>query len=278
MKLRLFNILITVLLTACATGGHYAPVSERAQPPGQKIQHHIVAPGESLYAIAWRYGIDFRTLASRNLISSPYTIYPGQKLSLWRQLPPKPLPQLAVNRKNSATAKPSPVRPKSSKPNTAKPSQNKNPTKPTAKSPRSKTKTPAPLAKPKPSSKARAIRWAWPAKGRVFAGFGGKNGLHKGIDIGGKLGEPVLAAAAGRVVYAGNGLRGYGLLLIVKHSEQYLSAYAHNNKLRVKAGDQVKGGQRIADIGSSGADRIKLHFEIRKNGKSVNPLWYLPKR
>ena len=112
----------------------------------------------------------------------------------------------------------------------------------------------------------------------MIAPFQGDSGLNKGIDLGGKLGEPVLAAASGRVVYAGSGLSGYGKLLIIKHSEIFLSAYAHNNELLVKEGDFIKGGQRIADMGSSGTDRVKLHFEIRSEGSPVDPLNYLPKR
>ena len=111
-----------------------------------------------------------------------------------------------------------------------------------------------------------------------MSSFQGSNALNKGIDLGGKLGEPVLAAADGQVVYSGSGLRGYGKLLIVKHNETFLSAYAHNDRLLVKEGDFVKAGQRIADMGSSGTDRVKLHFEIRRDGTPVDPLKFLPRR
>jgi lipoprotein NlpD len=111
-----------------------------------------------------------------------------------------------------------------------------------------------------------------------LSSFQGNNGLNKGIDLGGKLGEPVLAAASGQVVYSGSGLRGYGKLLIIKHNETFLSAYAHNDRLLVKEGDLVKVGQRIADMGSSGTDRVKLHFEIRRDGTPVDPLKFLPRR
>jgi lipoprotein NlpD len=120
--------------------------------------------------------------------------------------------------------------------------------------------------------------WQWPASGKVSGLFQGESGLNKGIDLDGKLGEPVLAAASGRVVYAGSGLNGYGKLLIIKHNDTFLSAYAHNNQLSVKEGDVVKAGQRIADMGSSGTDSVKLHFEIRSGGSPVDPLKYLPKR
>lgn len=116
------------------------------------------------------------------------------------------------------------------------------------------------------------IRLSWPAKGKVIAEFSKTN---KGIDIAGKVGEPVLAASNGKVVYAGNSLRGYGNLVIVKHDNTYLTAYAHNSKLLVKEGDAVRKGQRIAEMGDTDANAIKLHFELRVNGKPVNPTPYL---
>jgi lipoprotein NlpD len=117
--------------------------------------------------------------------------------------------------------------------------------------------------------------WHWPARGRVVRRFGSAGS--NGIDIAGRPGQPVRAASAGRVVYSGGGLRGYGELIIVKHNKRYLSAYAHNEEALVKEGDIVAGGQRIATIGRTGTDRVKLHFEIRRDGKPVNPLRYLPK-
>ena len=130
----------------------------------------------------------------------------------------------------------------------------------------------------KNSANSHAPQWRWPTRGIILSSFQGNDGFNKGIDLGGKLGEPVLAAAAGQVVYAGSGLRGYGKLLIIKHNETFLSAYAHNERLRVKEGDLVKVGQVIADMGSSGTDRVKLHFEIRRDGTPVDPLKYLPRR
>jgi lipoprotein NlpD len=129
-----------------------------------------------------------------------------------------------------------------------------------------------------PQSVRGAPEWHWPVAGVILSSFQGNNGLNKGIDLGGKLGEPVLAAASGQVVYSGSGLRGYGKLLIIKHNETFLSAYAHNDRLLVKEGDLVKVGQRIADMGSSGTDRVKLHFEIRRDGTPVDPLKFLPRR
>jgi lipoprotein NlpD len=120
------------------------------------------------------------------------------------------------------------------------------------------------------------VNWTWPAAGRVIATFS-ENG-NKGVDIDGKLGEPVLAAGPGKVVYSGTGIRGYGQLVIVKHNDKYLSAYAHNSKILVKEGQDVTRGQKIAEIGRSDADRPKLHFEIRRFGKPIDPLQFLPNR
>jgi lipoprotein NlpD len=119
------------------------------------------------------------------------------------------------------------------------------------------------------------LAWVWPAKGKVVTGFSETANL-KGIDIAGTAGQAVLASAGGTVVYAGTGLRGYGKLIIVKHSGTYLSAYAHNKEILVKEGQQVAKGQKIAEMGSTDADQVKLHFEIRRHGKPVDPLRYLP--
>ena len=120
--------------------------------------------------------------------------------------------------------------------------------------------------------------WKWPSRGKLIGRFSHGERVNKGIDIGGILGEAVRSARSGKVVYAGSGLTGYGKLIIVKHSEDYLSAYAHSNRILVKEGDVVSAGQRIAEMGSSGTNRTMLHFEIRKSGKPVNPLKLLPKR
>jgi lipoprotein NlpD len=125
---------------------------------------------------------------------------------------------------------------------------------------------------------AQVGAWRWPATGKLVRGFSGGTQPHKGVDFTGGIGDPVYAANGGTVVYAGSGVRGYGNLLIVKHDAQYLSAYAHNSRLLVKEGDVVDGGQQIAEIGDSGSDRVKLHFEVRRQGNPVDPLKVLPKR
>lgn len=141
----------------------------------------------------------------------------------------------------------------------------------------------SPTDSPKPSSTSSApsptevqINWAWPATGPLLQGF--DPAKNKGIDIAGKAGDPVLAAADGSVVYAGSALRGYGNLVIVKHGSTFVSAYAHNQTLLVKDGQSVKRGQKIAEMGQSEADRVKLHFEIRKNSTPIDPMQYLPSR
>jgi len=123
---------------------------------------------------------------------------------------------------------------------------------------------------------ASGLGFVWPASGSVIAGF--NESTNKGLDIAGKAGDPIIAAADGRVVYAGAGLRGYGHLVILKHNNTYLTAYAHNQKLLVKEDQNVKKGQKIAEMGSSDADRVKLHFEVRRQGKPVDPSRYLPSR
>ena len=122
------------------------------------------------------------------------------------------------------------------------------------------------------------MAWQWPTSGGVIAGYGSSTKTRSGIQIGGKQGQAIRAASAGRVVYAGTGLTGYGHLLIIKHNNDYLSAYGHNDRLLAKEGDQVAAGQRIADMGIGPGQRALLHFEIRLRGEPVNPLGYLPKR
>ena len=186
---------------------------------------------------------------------------------------PQATPPVAVPSSPAArpTAPPSSAPPSSASPSSVPPS---------AAPPGSAT-----VAKAAPSSRPESARvpeiddakldWAWPTSGKVIAGFSESANL-KGIDIGGKAGQPVLASAAGRVVYAGAGLRGYGKLVIVKHNNTYLSAYAHNREIMVKEGQQVSKGQKIGEMGDTDADQVKLHFEIRRLGKPIDPAKFLP--
>src|SRR5690554_1927410 len=273
---RLFIVLLGLSICACSTAPP-ADVSDRHQPPSRKILLHSVASGETLYSIAWRYGLDFRSLARHNGIGPPYTIYKAQQLRLDIDDASKRLPPPAIT---ASSRVPAPSNNRSvavaqgprTTVNTAPPAQAKPAPKPQAKAPAPA----APAKAPAPSS--GPVQWQWPAAGPVIGSYSSSSGLNKGIDIGGKLGDSVKAAGSGRVVYAGTGLRGYGKLVIVKHNETFLSAYAHNQALLVDEGDNVKVGQQIAQLGSSGTDKEKLHFEIRRDGKPVNPLTYLPKR
>ncbi len=249
----MINILITfLLLSGCVTGSYQAPVSDREQPPPEKIAYHIVAPGETLYSIAWRYGLDYQSLARANGIGGQFQIYPGQRLNLNLDKPVKLSSHVTPSRKASSATQRTDIKRQKDQPTRVKQS-------------------------PVISSSNSKLFWHWPIKGQLYQRFSSTKGLKKGIDILGKKGESVLSAAAGRVVYAGDGLRGYGKLLIIKHNETFLSAYAHNNKIVVKEGDIVKAAQKIAEVGSTGTVRNMLHFEIRRNGVPVDPEVYLPR-
>lgn len=247
MLLRSLALLTVIFFAACSSVP--APVDHRNQPPSRKISTHVVGKGETLFSIAWGYGLDYRGLARANNIDSTYTIRPGQVL------------RLTDNVEASGAYK--------------APSTSKN----TRADGKSSTASPAGSVKsPVKSMGEGEVRWQWPVAGKIIQGFSAAENANKGIDIAGSPGEPVLAASSGKVVYAGSGLLGYGLLIIVKHNDRYLSAYAHNRELLVKEGSSVKAGEKIAEMGSSGTDRVKLHFEIRRDGKPVDPEIYLPKK
>ena len=248
----LFSLLITFVCTSCSFLPPFQAQKSAVVSTNPPSTYRVV-PGDTLYSIAWRYGFKYEELAKYNSISKPYIIKPGQVIRLDLASAKTRLPG-NKNLNSRLTNKTQ------------------------ASYPRKKNSTKlSPETKLSPVVDA-APQWRWPAQGALLSSFQGSNGLNKGIDIGGKLGEPVLAAASGQVVYAGSGLRGYGKLLIIKHNETFLSAYAHNHRLLVQEGDLVKVGQRIADMGSSGTNRVKLHFEIRREGVPVNPLHYLPRR
>lgn len=227
---------------------------------------YAVQRGDTLFGIAFRFGWDWKELAARNGIREPYIIYPGQRI-----------------RFSGATSRPTavasaPVARTSSQPVTTvsvvSPSTVRSTPAPVASQP----VVTAPAATPVKDVRRSASGWAWPASGTLIGRFSSNGSLNKGIDLAGELGQPVLAASGGTVVYAGSGLRGYGELVIIKHNDTFVSAYGHNRRLLVKEGQQVKVGQMIAEMGSTGTDRVKLHFEIRRQGKPVDPLQYLPSR
>lgn len=254
--------LLGLTLTLGACGGHV---------------YHVVERGETLYSIGWMYGYDYRQVAQWNDIDSPYYLRSGQRL---RVAPPTGVATTPLQEYRPAKRRPAPV----------VAAVGKGSTPPVAERSRSASSRPTKLDKPatvvaKASAAAKKQvhyqmpRWRWPVREmRVLRTFSSGDPARQGLDIAGKLSAPVYAAAAGRVVYAGSGLVRYGKLIIVKHNEKYLSAYAHNHKLHVKEGDVIKAGQKIAGMGRTGASRVKLHFEIRRNGKPVDPLRYLPRR
>ncbi|MFC5570632.1 peptidoglycan DD-metalloendopeptidase family protein [Lysobacter yangpyeongensis] len=223
-----------------------------------------VERGETLYGIAFRNGIDVRDLAAWNGIGAPYTIYPGQILRLYPR------------RGTTAATRPAttPPRPATTPPTQPATSQTA-PDRPVATRPTTPPVTTPPPPAPAPASD---IRWRWPAEGTLLNRFVAGEPTKQGIDITGDGGTPVNAAADGVVVYSGSGLVGYGELVIIKHSDAWLSAYGHNRARMVNEGAIVKAGQQIAVMGRTGAPRDMLHFEIRYNGKPVDPLLYLPKR
>lgn len=229
---------------------------------------HVVRQGETLYGIAWNYGRDYRELGNANGLSPPWTIRVGQVLRL--DLRGKVASASGSAAKPSRTAKKPSNRTSRAKPPTPTPASSR---KPTVTQQADKS---APLASR--TQTVASIPWRWPHSGTVIAGYSASGKVNKGVDIAGKSGDAVRAAADGSVVYAGNGLLGYGNLIIVNHNEHYLSAYGHNRKILVSEGEGVKAGQAIAELGSSGSERPVLHFEIRKNGNPVDPAHYLPRR
>lgn len=240
-------------------------------------ERYTVLRGDTLFSIAFRYGLDFRRLAAANAIVAPYTIYPGQRLQLAEADPPKPAPKPAPKQTPTPVPETEPAKTvaKATGPSVAARSPG-NAGRSTAPTPaRAPAKTePRASAQSEVNTDAKVGSWRWPVRGRVVRRF--EKNLHKGVDISGNRGDPVLATAGGRVVYAGSGIAGYGLMLIVRHNDEYLSAYGHNDALLVAEGDVVRAGQKIAERGSSGTDSVKLHFEIRRQGRPVDPLTLLP--
>jgi lipoprotein NlpD len=234
-------MLVAFLLTGCEAEQHYAPVTDVAgveRIPRSGV--HRVSPGETFYSIAWRYGLDYRSLAEQNGMKRPYHVYIGEVLYL---------------RRNGSYNRPK--RPRRIMPQPAYQASNTFPTES--------------MIEP-----VGVIRdWHWPARGALVGTY---SAFNKGINIAGELGEPVYAAAAGKVVYSGKGLRSYGNLIIIKHNSDFLTAYAHNRKNLVREGSWVKVDQKIAEMGNTGASRVILHFEIRRGGEPVNPLSYLEAR
>lgn len=302
-----------IVLGACATGEGVPPaqvVDRSASPPRaakpsaapQPAGVHVVARGETLYSIALEHGVEYRELAQWNNLDDATKIRVGQVLRLTpppervataraepatqvqvgaapgtgpvesRSLESTPVPP-ARRAQVDAGAKTSPkaLRLPYSQENLAMLSRSdeRAPGAPAA-----AVGADAKPAAPRTSGDPDAIEFIWPAKGRLLAGFSEPG--NRGVDIGGRIGDPVVAAAAGRVTYTGSGIRGYGKLIIIRHDNGFNSVYAHNREVLVKEGQNVARGQKIAELGDSDSDKPKLHFEIRKSGKPVDPMKYLP--
>lgn len=269
MCLRVLLLLPLLWLAGCGNSG-YAPVIDRYDSAGRPVATasgrgvHVVARGDTLYSIAWRHGKDFRQLAAANNISPPYTIYPGQQIRLDGTAPAAAASRPAASRP-ATTGAPAPA-------------ASSVPTAPRPTAPAAASRPPAAAPTPAPRPASGVVAWQWPADGQLISRFVANSLSAKGIIIGGNEGDPVRAAAAGVVVYRGSGLTGYGNLLIIKHDERWLSAYAHNERMLVSEGATVTAGQRIATMGDSGTFRTQLHFEIRRDGTPVDPVTLLPRR
>ncbi|MFK8330242.1 peptidoglycan DD-metalloendopeptidase family protein [Pseudomonas sp. BJa5] len=287
-KLLVIAIALGTMVSGCSsTSSNSAPVADRSASKPKRLAvtsgQYVVRPGDTLYSIAFRYGWDYKALAARNGIVAPYTIRPGQAIRFdGRSSTPASTgtSTTVVSSSPSSSSKTTIIkRPvgapatNSSTPAPA-PAPSATPASPPPPAPVVTATAPAQV----PAAERAVGGWAWPASGVLIGKFASNGSLNKGIDIAGDLGQPVFAASDGSVVYAGSGLRGYGELVIIKHSDTYVSAYGHNRRLLVREGQQVKVGQTIAEMGSTGTDRVKLHFEIRRQGKPVDPLQFLPRR
>lgn len=296
-RLGLALTLVCVLAAGCAAN-RPAPVIERspqaqaaapsqpaiAQPsprqPDTRAEIYTVKPGDTLYSIALDHGLDYKELAAWNSVDQ-FRIRVGQQLWL---MPPRSAAVTAPLRTAPGTVE---ARPLGSAP--APDAENVKTQPKAVRVPYSDqayshmaslSPEPAPAAKPaaKPDSNRDEddLDWIWPSAGRIVSAF--NDSTSKGIAIAGRAGQPVVAGAAGRVIFSGTGIRGFGKLIVIKHNKTFLSVYAHNNELLVKEGQNVTAGQKIAEMGNTDSDQVKLHFEIRRFGKPVDPAKLLPER
>ena len=271
MRLRYSKFLLLILpalvLFASCSSRSPAPIHDRSAKSNsyqrktvsstrtKRPSNYVVRKGDTLYSIAWRFGLDHKKLGNWNGVMPPFTIFPGQKL------------RLSVPRNSQAAIT-------SASRRSQQPVATKSETRTTA---AAKKVAPVSLQAPLPKTDSSGgLKWRWPARGQVVKSFAAKDPGSRGLDIEGQLGQEVVAAAPGQVVYSGVGLIGYGELIIIKHDQHLLSAYGHNRRRLVREGDQVQAGQRIAEMGEAGAGQPLLHFEIRKDGQPIDPKRYLP--
>ncbi|WP_459661088.1 LysM peptidoglycan-binding domain-containing protein [Acinetobacter calcoaceticus] len=258
MKIMLLSVAVgfTVAMAGCASKPQINNSSRYAMAPN----YYTVRSGDTLSGIAMRYGLDYVSIAEMNDIPAPYRIYVNQSLRLKKGSSPRTVSTQVmaqpeqIKRQTIALPTTQPVTPVT-QPATSVPSTNTT------------------VASVAPNS---SLRWIKPTNGPVIQGFNLANNV-KGIRYGGNQGDPIYAAADGQVVYAADGLKEYGNLVLIKHIDGYISAYAHNSKMFVKSGDNITAGQKIAEMGSTGASQVMLEFQIRLDGKPINPINLLPK-
>ena len=281
----LLLIFAAITLAGCATRTvHHAPIVdhgiEMKKPPVSApaaqakktvdTQSYVVQKGDTMYSIAFIHGIDYRELAELNHIENPSAIQVGQQLHIPM---PAPVSIKAVESKPPVARPVTPLGGVKTQPKVGKiPYSDKALAQAEAMQDEPQEASPA---DGKETDEEESLEWGMPTNGKIVADFS-ESANRKGVDIAGKRGQAVVASAAGKVVYSGSGLRGYGKLVIIKHNKTFLSAYAHNDQILVKEGQSVNKGQKIAEMGETDADQIKLHFEIRKFGKPVDPAQYLP--
>jgi lipoprotein NlpD len=260
--------LVAILLLGGCTSNWRAPMEVYSGAPARSSStprhvskiprdatYYRVRSGDTLYAIAWRANRDFRQLARWNGIRPPYVIYQGQVIRL----------QPIVTPRSTSHMRP--------------PSRQASPQADTRKADTARdSRSPASSSDSGVTHKVGRLHWGWPSDGKVVSTYEPGDPLHKGIKIAGRKGSGIRAAEAGKVVYSGSGLIGYGRLIIIKHNDKYLSAYGHNSRLLVQQNQHVTKGQKIAEMGTANDGRAMLHFEIRQDGKPVNPMTRLPRR
>lgn len=299
---RLLLSVLLLLVTFGCSSRYPAPVADLDASPRfiDSGRTHRVNGGETLYVVAWIYELDAGALARANNLRETDALTPGQILTV--DLRGAPAPSRTAGAGNVVTTgaavttgisraplESAPIARQSLPESTPLPQSNAPAPATTTTPPRTRTElpptvatTPPVVTTPPPSVPAAdpnaPIVWAWPARGNIIGRFSNSDADNKGIKLGGSEGDTVMAAADGEVVYTGNGLLRYGELVILKHNDRFLSAYAHNKLITVREGDRVTRGQKIAELGSTGIDRDMLHFEIRLDGKPVDPLSYLPSR